>query len=378
MSKRRRRRRTVVIKNVSPTMILVLLIIIALVGGLAVYYYFNYVYQAPNRHRDPHYESQDLSIHFLELGNKYTGDCSLIKVGNTEVLIDAGSKTSSVPTIKSYLDQFVGDGTIEYVIATHAHEDHIAGFGTNENVDSLLDLYKVDTIIQFVYTKSTANVYKNYCREVEEAQARGTKVYNALQCVEESGGAQKVYQLGVGVELEILDQKYYHENTASSENDYSVCCQVIQNHEKYYLFTGDLESGGEASLVDRNELHQVELYKAGHHGSKTSSSNKLMSKIQPKRVCVCCCAGSSQYTDVNENQFPTQEFINRVAPYTDKIYVTTLCTDYGAGVFESMNGNIVLYCKENEIVIQCSNNNVCLKDTDWFKANRTCPTSWAA
>ena len=123
---------------------------------------------------------------------------------------------------------------------------------------------------------------------------------------------------------------------------------------------------------------QVELYKAGHHGSETSSSNKLMSKIQPKRVCVCCCAGSSQYTDVKENQFPTQEFINRVAPYTDKIYVTTLCTDYSAGVFESMNGNIVLYCKENEIVIQCSNNNVCLKDTDWFKANRTCPTSWAA
>ena len=36
-------------------------------------------------------KTSDLSIHFLMLGNEYTGDCTLIKVGDTEVLIDAGS-----------------------------------------------------------------------------------------------------------------------------------------------------------------------------------------------------------------------------------------------------------------------------------------------
>ena len=325
-------------------------------------------------------KSQDLSIHFLELGNKYTGDCTLIKVGDTEVLIDAGSRANSVPIIQEYLNQYVADGTIEYVIVTHAHQDHIAGFGTSVNTDSLFDLFNVETVIQFVYTASRSQVYQNYCRELTELQERcGTNVYTALDCVDnDNANGTRFYDLSADIKLEILDQKYYHENTAKNENDNSVCCQIIQNNEKYYLFTGDLEESGEASLVTLNELHKVELYKAGHHGSKTSSSNKLLSVIQPKRICVCCCAGSSEYTPKNANQFPTQDFIDRVAPYTEQVFVTTLCLDYKAGTFTSMNGNIVIYCRREDenITVACSNNTTILKDTDWFKNNRSIPNAW--
>lgn len=324
-------------------------------------------------------KNQDLSIHFLELGNKDTGDCTLIKVGNKEILIDAGSRASSVPVIKEYLDQYVTDGVIEYVIVTHAHQDHIAGFGTPINTDSLFDLYDVETVIQFVYTNSTKPIYQNYCRELADLQTRcGTVVYNALQCIEGTDGAQKIYSLNADIDLEILDQKYYHSNTAKNENNNSVCCQIIQNHEKYYLFTGDLESDGEKSLVSMNELHQVELYKAGHHGSKTSSSQTLLSVIQPKCVCVCCCAGSSEYTPKTANQFPTQDFINRIAQYTQQVYVTTLCLDYSNNEFTSMNGNIVVYCRRNDenLSVACSNNTTILKDTEWFKASRTLPKNW--
>jgi len=326
--------------------------------------------------------NEDLSIHFLELGNKYTGDSTLIKVGDTEILIDAGSRASSVPVIQNYLDQYVTDHKLEYVIVTHAHQDHIAGFGTSTSTDSIFDLYDVGTVIQFVNHNTNSNVYKNYCRELEEVEARcETKVYNALQCVEETDGAQKIYDLSADIKLEILDQDYYH-TTTSDENDYSVCCQIIQNDEKYYLFTGDLEANGEASLVARNTLHPVELFKAGHHGSKTSSSNALLSVIQPKIVCVCCCAGSSEYTSNNANQFPTQEFVNRVAPYTDQVFITTLCLDYSAGTFESMNGNIVVYCSRKDeiltLAVACSHNTTILKETDWFKNNRELPDAWAA
>ena len=41
----------------------------------------------------------ELEIHFLELGNKYTGDCTYIKAGDKDILIDAGSKASSIETI---------------------------------------------------------------------------------------------------------------------------------------------------------------------------------------------------------------------------------------------------------------------------------------
>ncbi len=181
--------------------------------------------------------NQDLSIHFLELGNQFTGDCTLIKVGNTEILIDAGSRTDSVPVIKDYLDRFVTDHKLEYVIVTHADQDHIAGFGTPVKTESIFDLYKIDTVIQFVHTQKTTTVYKNYCREISDLKQRGTNVYNALQCINETDGASRIYNLSPEIKLEILDQDYYHHNDAKSENDNSVCCQIIQNDNRYYLFS---------------------------------------------------------------------------------------------------------------------------------------------
>ena len=94
-------------------------------------------------------------------------------------------------------------------------------------------------------------------------------------------------------------------------------------------------------------------------------------------VCVCCCAGSDEYTKNNENQFPTQAFIDRVAPYTDKIYVTTLCIDYKEGTFQSMNGNITIVTDKTGLTVICSSgDDRILKEWEWFKQNRTCPDEW--
>ena len=60
--------------------------------------------------------SGDLEIHFLELGNNNSGDSILIQIGEYDILVDAGSKTTSLDTIKSYLDVNVEDKTLEYVI----------------------------------------------------------------------------------------------------------------------------------------------------------------------------------------------------------------------------------------------------------------------
>ncbi len=338
-------------------------------------------------------KSQELSIHFIELGNKYTGDCTLIKVGDVEVLIDAGSRASSVQPIYEYVSTYV-DGFLDYVIVTHAHQDHYAAFATNENVDSLFDLFNVETVIKFSNTnqKATAKLYSNFNRELEQTknkkidpndESKTTQVYTALECYNnEKTGAQRTYNLGNNVSLEILYHRFYEEKS-STENNYSVCVMINQNDEKYYLFTGDLEEDGESSLVDeyRREygvkMPEVVLYKAGHHGSKTSSSSKLLTDISPEIVCVCCCAGSSEYTSNKANQFPTQEFIDRIAPHTSQVYVTTMCLDYNKGAFQSFNGNIIVYSNVGgETFVACAKNDILLKDTDWFKQNRTCPQVW--
>lgn len=200
-----------------------------------------------------------------------------------------------------------------------------------------------------------------------------------MECYAEENGAQRTYSLGDNTELEILYQKYY-EQAAKTENDYSVCAMINQTTSDgvyRYLFTGDLEKDGEESLAESNNLGTVKLYKAGHHGSKTSSSEKLLAAIKPEVVCVCACAGSSEYTSKNENQFPTQAFIDRVAVYTEKVYVTSLCVDYEKGEFTSMNGNIVYSAKKDgKTKMYFSASDTPLYLTDWFKSNRTAPQPW--
>ncbi len=313
----------------------------------------------------------DFSVHFLELGNKYTGDCTYIKAGDTDILIDAGSRKDSASTIHSYIKNYCTDGVLEYVIATHAHQDHIAGFVGNNN-QGIFDLYKVGTLFDFPKANSTSQIYGNYKTKRDSLIKKGTKHYTALQWWKEEQGLTQSIEIADGVTMNVLYQKYYE--MSGDENNYSVCV-MFSRGEEHYLFTGDLESAGETSLAQSNDLPKVKLYKAGHHGSKTSSNTVLMREIQPEIVGVCCCAGSSEYNAAPLNTFPTQDFINRVAPYTDKIYVTSLSVNYANNQTVSMNGNIVVSAKGNSVTVNCSNNNTILKETGWFKANRTWPSN---
>lgn len=359
-------------KKKTSVALIAFLMVIALVVGFAGGFYGFTLINLPESDTAPAVSQGEMNIYFLELGNRETGDCTYIRVGNVDILIDAGSRTSSIPTISAFLNEHMADDVLDYVIVTHAHQDHYAGFATYASTDSLFDLYNVGTIIDFALTnQEVKGMYANYLRERDEEIAAGAKHMTARECIEND---EAEIQLSNNVTMTVLDQKYYYEK-AGSENDYSVCLLFSQG-EYHYLFTGDLEEDGEESLVAKNDLPQVVLYKAGHHGSKTSSSEVLLRAIQPQIVCVCCCAGSPEYTKNDENQFPTQAFIDRVAPYTDKIYVTTLCIDYDKHEYTSMNGNIHVSIKNGQVTVEGSNSNQILKEWDWFKEHRTMPSAW--
>lgn len=339
------------------------------------------------------YTLGEISFHFLELGNENTGDCTYIKAGDTDILIDAGSNYTSIPTITAYINSQVKDNKLEYVIVTHAHKDHYAGFATNFATKSIFDMYEIGTIIDFAQTedgKTKQDMYKNYQRELSEAVGQGTTHYTALDCVNKINGATDTFELSKDITMTILKQKYYEIQDKTNENNHSVCT-LFTHGDKNFLFTGDLDLEGEESLVELNNLPKCELYKAGHHGSKTSSNEVLLEKIQPNICCICCCAGNVEYTQNMNNTFPTQDFINRISKYTDSVYVTTLgkikdtgeknkdgSTKYKNDGYTSLNGNIVVTSTSSTTEVNCSKNNIKLKDTDWFKKYRKCPTAWVA
>ena len=320
------------------------------------------------------YDSEDLVITFMELGNWYTGDCTFIKAGDCDILIDAGSRENSVPFLKAEIDKYCTDGKLEYVIVTHAHQDHIAGFApASTTKDGIFDLYECGMIIDFALTNATSKVYESYCRELQDEINAGAKHMTARE-VRESG--EYVFTLSEGITMTILDNYYYY-NETKDENDYSVCCLINQGGDRNFLFTGDLEEKGEAHLVEMNDLPKVNLFKGGHHGSYTANTEKLLSVIRPDIVCICCCAFNNEYTKDETRMFPAQDSIDRIAKYTDRVYVTTVSTDNENKTFQSLNGTIHVISKpKTEIEIQCTGEQAKLKDTTWFKTYRTLPEEW--
>ncbi len=329
-----------------------------------------------------------ISFHFLSLGNLYNGDSIYVKAGETDILIDAGSRKNSASTIKEYIDRYCLDGKLEYVIATHAHQDHIAGFVGNSNQDGdekkprtgILYEYKVDTLIDFSFANSDSGIYKDYCSARGYAIEKGTKHFTAKECYEETDEAKRVYSLGDGLSMRILYQKAY-DAVESNENNNSVCL-LFEQGDKKMLFTGDLEESGCKSLLESNpEIGHVDLFKGGHHGSKNANPDFLLSAITPKTICTCCVAGSNEYTDKQENTMPYQETIDQWAKYTDEVYLTSYAEATGVkGKIEKggdLNGNIeVRYDATGLKTITGSNNSTKLKDTEWMKNNRKMPKNW--
>lgn len=327
----------------------------------------------------------ELSFHFMFLGNDAAGDCTYIKAGDNDILIDGGSNYDSIDEISNYVNRFCSDGVLEYVIVTHGDLDHIACWAGKENEDSLFDMYEVGTIIDFPRTNKTSKVYQRYVSERQaEVDDGNTNHYTALDCYNNVNGAKREYSLSTdgSIKMEVL-YNYYYEHKATKENDYSVCV-MFYHGTRQFLFTGDLEEKGEDKLIEKYNFTQVELFKLGHHGSPTSSNPQLLSKIEPK-ICVApACAGSVEYTSNLDNTFPSQEVITDVAKYTDQIFCPSTVKIVQDGVDEDgnpkykntgepilLNGDIKVISKSGTpVYVDCSNNNVILKETEWFKQYR--------
>lgn len=109
-------------------------------------------------------------------------------------------------------------------------------------------------------------------------------------------------------------------------NNVSVCCGITYG-EKKALFAGDLEEYstqqnvriyGETELIKNNPTffdRPMEIYKASHHGSRSSSSPEFMDAVRPNYVVVQAVA-NGQYN------FPAEKFVLNCFNWTDKIFVT--------------------------------------------------------
>lgn len=250
-------------------------------------------------------------FHFIDVGQ---GDATLIKAGDKNILIDTGEYDAK-EALFSYLDKY-NVKEIEYFVVTHFDSDHFA------NATDVLDSYDVKSLI-IPDQEKTTQTYEKFISKVEEQVAsRDIEVLNANEMIGEKLELQ-------GLELTVLAPL---KNNYGNSNDYSVVLMARYGNKKV-LLTGDAEKEAEQDIVEKYTSLNLDcdIFKLGHHGSGTSSSQDLLDLATPTYV-VASCGKDNKYGH------PHKEVLERTKSM--KLYRT------------DENGSIVISIANDEISVK--------------------------
>lgn len=203
-----------------------------------------------------------LRVSFLDVGQ---GDAIFIEApSGRQVLIDAGKNRSVVRQLSKHMPWY--DRSIDVVIATHPDADHIGG------LPDVLSRYRVGLIIE---------------SSVRDEDGADAIAYEKAATVEAAAGAERlvaergqVIDLGDGARIEIL---FPDRAVPSIEtNTGSIVARLVYG-ETVFMLTGDAPKAIEEFLVrlDGKAL-KSDVLKAGHHGSRTSSSLSFVGFVSPE------------------------------------------------------------------------------------------------
>ncbi|MFW6269566.1 MAG: helix-hairpin-helix domain-containing protein [Bacillota bacterium] len=204
---------------------------------------------------------ETLTVHFIDVGQ---GDSILIQdhAENKNMLIDAGDRWDWVgDKVVSYL---AGQDieTLEAVVSSHPHADHIGG------MNNVLESFEIKQIYDSGYPH-TSQTYIDYLELIDEK--------NIPFDTPRKGDS---IEFGEGeLTFEVLhpqgDVEEYDLNNSS------IVLRLVYDRISF-LFTGDIERDVEQEIVESNQNIETNVLKVGHHGSDTSTSDVLINEIDPQ------------------------------------------------------------------------------------------------
>ena len=227
-------------------------------------------------------EDDPIEVYFIEMQHIYA-DSIFIKKGNVEILIDSGYEYDG-QFVNKVLTQYCTDNRLDVLMASHSDGDHIDGLKT-----ALSTIDNISLMVDYGGTGSG-----NVLAARTKYTALGMQYHSAYDCVNGLNGASKVYYLTEDFYFEVLNTGNYITNTETSAGN-AKSLAVIFYYKDFSFFTaGDLTSASEADLLKNEDLPEVTLYKAAHHGSHGSNSQALLDTLNPKAVAISA-ARANQY-----------------------------------------------------------------------------------
>jgi competence protein ComEC len=246
----------------------------------------------------------ELKVHFIDVGQ---ADSILVQQGNNYMLVDAGNNEDS-QTLRNYLNQ-QGVSELEYFVGTHKDEDHI---GSSDYVINSLKVGKV----YFPKQTATTRTFEDF---VTAVKGKGLKL--TVPTVGES------FKLGEATITVLAPNSSSYEDA----NDYSIVLKV-QYGNTSFLLTGDAESVSESEMLSKGVNLSSTVLKVGHHGSKSSTSQTFLDKVNPKYAVISVGEGNSY-------GHPTQEIMNRLKAKNIPVYRT----DENGTIVATSDGNSISF-----------------------------------
>lgn len=231
-------------------------------------------------------EPDTMEVHFIDVGQ---GDATLIKCGEQSMLIDTADDSKGT-AIQKYL-QKQNVEKLDYLILTHPDADHIGG------APVVVTKFEINKVFMSNFEKDN----KTYQKLIQALDNKRLK-YETPEV-----GSQ--YTLGTAVITILAPNKKY-----DNPNDASIAL-TIQNGNNKFLFTGDACEDAEKDILSKDFDVSADVYKVGHHGSKSSSSRDFIKAVNPTYAVISCAENNSY-------GHPHAETLNTLRAYGINVYRT--------------------------------------------------------
>ena len=326
---------------------------------------------------------EPVEVRFIDLnkngGNSDCGESTYIRIGNIDVLIDAGDNyNQTFENVKECINTYSLDKELDYVIATHPDSDHIG------SMDSVINEFKVLHLITFVENDGDTTGVFNAYKEAYMAES-GCEVCYVIDSYNNVGTCKRHIELAPDVYIDIINTTFYDldSNAANDNNGRSVVC-VFSAYGTRILFTGDAENlGRDIESATKDEIGNIDILKVVHHGTKNGCSEEYLKAIDPEVAIIC----NGNYLG-NKHGHPTFEAISSLYKYDGSMKVYTItggkggaegsCEKGSSYVCEGnkdnynfeRNGMITIVIDDNGYTISSENygdSPIEIKDTNFYK-----------
>ena len=228
----------------------------------------------------------NLEISLFNIGQ---GDSILIRTKDQTILIDTANATEREQFVRE-LEKF-SVTKIDKLIITHSHVDHIG------NARMLIKPTEKQ-LAKYPYIKnvSVGEVYDNGVPFTNQSYRNYMKAVEATGIHRQSLKVGDTLDFGDGVKFQVLypTAEYIAEmNSGKVDNGdrtYKMNNSSIVGRLTYkdfsMMLTGDCERESEAKIIESNKDLKCDILKAGHHGSKNSSSKNFIKAINPSYILI--------------------------------------------------------------------------------------------